>query len=77
MDIELFKKNYTPLMMSLVNTLAKKLEYEIKHDISTGNHHIIMKAKYKIETLAECKMLLEVYEGCPICFKLDCQSDHK
>lgn len=63
MELELFKKTYTPTMMRLVKKLAEKLELEIKHDLMCENHHIILKAKHKMDDLAEAKMLLAVYEG--------------
>lgn len=77
MEIELFTKTYTPTMMQLVSVLSKRLENEIKEDILCENHHVVIKAKNKIEQLAECKMLLAAYEACPYCFQPDCQSDHK
>lgn len=77
MEIEVFKQTYTPVMMRLVNRLAEKLELEIKEDLTSENYHVILKAKHKLDDLAEAKMLLSVYEGCPICFNPECQSDHK
>ena len=77
MEIELFKTTYTPTMMRLVKKLAEKLELEIKEDLQCDNHHVILKAKHKVDELAECKMLLAVYEACPYCFEPECTSDHK
>lgn len=76
MDIELFKKTYTPTMMRLIKKLSEILESEIKQDLICENHHIILKAKHKMDNLAECKMLISVYDGCPHCFEIDCTSDH-
>lgn len=77
MDIEVFKKTYTPTMMKLVKLLSQKLEVEIKRDLECDNHHVVLETKIKIDDLAQCKMLLAVYEACPHCFETDCSSDHK
>jgi hypothetical protein len=76
MELELFKKTYTPTMMRLVKKLAEKLELEIKEDLMCENHHVILKAKHKMDDLAEAKMLLAVYEACPYCLEPECTSDH-
>lgn len=77
METELFNKTYTPIMMRLVKKLSEKLEFEIKKDLQSDNHHIILKTKQQVDELAECKMLLAIYEGCPHCFESECTSDHK
>jgi predicted xylose isomerase-like sugar epimerase len=77
MNFELFTKTYTPTMMSLISLLSTKLENDIKEDILSENHHVVINAKDKIDQLAECKMLLAAYEACPYCFQPDCTSDHK
>ena len=63
--------------IELVKKLAERLESEIKQDLTNGNHHVILKTNAKIETLAECKMILEAYEGCPKCFHFDCRCKDK
>ena len=65
------------MMMRLVKNLSEILELEIKQDLKHENHHVVLKAKHKIDTLAECKMLLSCYEACPYCFEPNCTSDHK
>jgi hypothetical protein len=77
MELELFQKTYTPAMMRLVKKLSEMIELEIKEDIQSDNHHVILKAKHKMDDLAEAKMLLGVYEACPTCFQPECTSDHK
>jgi hypothetical protein len=62
MELELFKKTYTSTMMRLVKKLAEKLESEIKQDLMCENHHVILKAKHKMDDLAEAKMLLSIYD---------------
>jgi hypothetical protein len=64
MNIELFLTTYTPTMMQLIERLSEKLKLEIKEDLECENYHVIIKAKDKICQLAECKMLLSIYEGC-------------
>lgn len=77
MEIELFKKTYTPLMMKIVSRYVEMKEKEIKEIVESGNHHQLLKATTKMEQLAEAKMLLEAYEACPYCFDPECTSDHK
>lgn len=64
MELELFKNTYTPNMMRLVKTLSQKLEWEIAEDLKSDNHHVVGKAKEKVDDLAECKMLMAAYSSC-------------
>lgn len=76
MELELFKKTYTPTMLKLIEQFSNKLELEIKQDLSSDSHHVVLKAKDKLSDLAQCKMIISAYEGCPICFYPECTSDH-
>ncbi len=77
MDIELFKNTYTPAMMRLVKKFAAKLELEIKEDLMCENHHVVLKAKHKIDDIEKKKMLIATYPACDICLEPNCESDHK
>ena len=82
MDITKFKDLYTPTMMRLIKGLSEKLKQEISEDLSCDNNHVLLKAKDKIDDLAQCTMLLAIYHafpinGCKFCFTPDCESDHK
>jgi len=77
MEIELFKKTYTPTMMRIVQRYAEMEEAQIKGIIEHGNHYQVLEAREKMENLAEAKMLLEAYEACPYCLEPGCTSDHK
>jgi hypothetical protein len=77
MELELFKKQYTPTMMRIVKDYSEILEHKIKKLITNESHYNVLEAKEKIDNLATAKMLLKEYEACPYCFEPDCTSDHK
>jgi hypothetical protein len=62
MEIELFTKTYLPSIMKIVKQFSEKMELEIRTELTNDNHHVILKAKHKIDSLAEAKMLLNAYE---------------
>jgi len=76
MELELFRKTYTSTMLKLIEQFGNKLELEIKQDLSSDSHHVVLKTQDKIKDLAQCKMLISAYDGCPICFEPECSSDH-
>lgn len=77
MEIELFKKTYTPAMMKIVSRFADMESSSITHIVLNGNHHQLLEVRAQIDKLAEARMLLEAYEACDICFDPECTSDHK
>ncbi len=77
MEIELFKESYTPMMMKIVKRYSDMEASTIVHIVLNGNAMQLRKITEQIEYLAEARMLLDAYPACDICFKPDCQSDHK
>lgn len=77
MEIELFLKTYTPMMMGIVKKFSEMETNNICNVIRNGSHNQLLKLNNQIEDLAKAKMLLEQYDGCDICFDQNCESDHK
>lgn len=77
MEIELFKKSYTPTMMRLIKKFDD-LESKRLAQVILGNDYTkFQTVSHNIEDLRTAKMLLSTYPGCAHCFEIDCTSDHK
>ena len=64
MDKKLFQETYTPIMLELIGRYSEMLQLEIKNSIASDNHHVILKAKHKVEELATCRMIISANIGC-------------
>lgn len=65
------------MMMRIIKRYADMEATTIAHLVLNADHYRLLETRVQIENLAEARMLLEVYEGCDICFEPDCTSDHK
>lgn len=63
MTLDAFNTAYTPLMMEVVKRYADLQQQIILNTVRDGNHYELLEARWKIESLAEARMLLEVYES--------------
>jgi len=79
MNLDTFQASYTETMMQLVSDFHNSEVLRLQKLIQEADHYILNRTvrDEEFQRLARMKMLIDCYPGCPICFSIGCESDHK
>jgi len=63
MNIELFNKHYTQLMVDILNDYGNSLVGQIKTAVEGNDYRLIKEASDKAELLSKIRMICDTYMG--------------